>query len=104
MKAKNLAKMADKAELARLETWAGDFAKDRFTTQVAKREHVLQMKAGEERAENVGHRLDQVAAVGASATAWVVPHLMPHGEHHAPHGLHEAYPGELEPVSPWSGR
>jgi hypothetical protein len=71
-----LAKTADKAAGARLETWAGDFAKDRLTTQVTKQESVLQLKAGKEHAETVGHKLDQAAAVAASANAWLLPHLM----------------------------
>jgi hypothetical protein len=52
-----------------------------------------------EGAEEVGHRLDQIAAAGASANAWVVPRLMPHhADHAAPHEPHAVH---LEARLPW---
>jgi hypothetical protein len=100
-KASGLIRAAGEDETARLATWADDFAKDRFITQVAKREHVMQLTAGAERAENLGHRLDRVAAVGASGNAWFVPHLMPHPESHAKaHEQHRPNALHLEPLRP----
>lgn len=100
MQAERLLSRAGTKEAARLATWSEDFAKDRFFTQVAKRERVRQLTAEAQHAEHVGQRLDQIAAGTASASAWVVPHVMPHAEHQAPHGVHEPQRPHVEPVHP----
>ncbi|MEA2224689.1 MAG: hypothetical protein QOH83_3065 [Solirubrobacteraceae bacterium] len=94
LRAGYLVKSVKASETARIASFADDSAK----TQAQKLAANMRRPLRAEELEAGGHKLDQVAAVGASYSAWLREH--PHEEH--PHyEEHKPHPVHLEPLHPW---